>query len=53
MPDARLRIDFSPVAGNLRGFWVVIEKCSTTADCCGASQGFQCINGFCATPGSQ
>jgi hypothetical protein len=29
------------------------EKCSTTADCCGASQGFQCINGYCATPGSQ
>jgi hypothetical protein len=26
------------------------EKCTTTADCCGASQGFLCINGFCAQP---
>jgi hypothetical protein len=26
------------------------EHCTTTADCCGASQGYQCINGFCAKP---
>jgi hypothetical protein len=26
------------------------EKCITTADCCGASAGIQCINGRCATP---
>jgi hypothetical protein len=26
------------------------EKCTTTADCCGASQGYQCINGYCAQP---
>ncbi len=26
------------------------EKCTTTADCCGAGQGQVCINGFCATP---
>jgi len=29
------------------------EKCSTTADCCGAPQGFTCVNGHCASPGSQ
>lgn len=29
------------------------EKCTTTADCCGASQGYQCLNGHCASPGSQ
>ena len=29
------------------------EKCMTSADCCGASQGFQCINGFCAQPAPQ
>ena len=29
------------------------EKCNVTADCCGASQGFQCINGFCARPTPQ
>jgi hypothetical protein len=26
------------------------EKCKTTADCCGASSGFQCINGYCVAP---
>ena len=26
------------------------EKCTVTTDCCGAAQGFQCINGFCAQP---
>jgi len=26
------------------------EKCTTTADCCGATQGFQCIGGHCARP---
>ncbi len=26
------------------------EKCTTTADCCQASQGYQCIGGFCAQP---
>ncbi len=26
------------------------EKCNATSDCCSASQGFQCINGFCAQP---
>ncbi len=25
------------------------EKCATTADCCGQTQGIQCINGRCAT----
>ncbi|HEY8091409.1 MAG TPA: hypothetical protein VIF09_26275 [Polyangiaceae bacterium] len=29
------------------------EKCATAADCCGVAQGFQCINGHCASPGSQ
>jgi hypothetical protein len=29
------------------------EKCSTAADCCGMSQGYKCINGRCASPGSQ
>jgi hypothetical protein len=24
------------------------EKCTTTADCCGAASGITCINGFCA-----
>jgi hypothetical protein len=26
------------------------EKCTTASDCCQASQGFLCINGFCAQP---
>ena len=26
------------------------EKCTTTADCCGAAQGYQCLNGHCAKP---
>jgi hypothetical protein len=26
------------------------EKCGSTADCCGASAGFQCIGGFCSQP---
>jgi hypothetical protein len=26
------------------------EKCTTTADCCQAAAGFQCIAGFCAQP---
>ncbi len=26
------------------------EKCTTTADCCGANQGYVCINGYCARP---
>ena len=29
------------------------EKCTTSADCCGAAQGYTCINGHCASPGSQ
>ena len=29
------------------------EKCTTAADCCGAAQGYQCINGFCAQPSPQ
>jgi hypothetical protein len=29
------------------------EKCSTSADCCQAAQGYQCINGFCAQPSAQ
>jgi hypothetical protein len=29
------------------------EKCASTADCCGAPQGFQCLNGLCASPGPQ
>jgi hypothetical protein len=29
------------------------EKCSTDADCCGQAQGYKCINGHCASPGSQ
>ena len=29
------------------------EKCTVTADCCGASMGYQCINGFCAQPSVQ
>jgi hypothetical protein len=29
------------------------EKCTTDADCCGQSQGFSCLNGRCASPGSQ
>jgi hypothetical protein len=24
------------------------DMCTTTADCCGAAQGIQCINGRCA-----
>jgi hypothetical protein len=27
------------------------EKCTTTADCCGASIGIQCIDGFCSQSG--
>ncbi|MGO8995299.1 MAG: hypothetical protein ACLQVI_18435 [Polyangiaceae bacterium] len=26
------------------------EKCTTSADCCGVSAGYQCINGFCSAP---
>jgi len=26
------------------------EACTTASDCCGASQGYDCINGFCAAP---
>jgi Bacterial Ig-like domain (group 2)/WD40-like Beta Propeller Repeat len=26
------------------------EKCSATSACCGASAGFQCVNGYCAQP---
>ncbi len=26
------------------------NKCSVTADCCGASSGIQCIDGFCSAP---
>jgi hypothetical protein len=26
------------------------EKCAKTSDCCGATVGFACINGFCASP---
>jgi hypothetical protein len=29
------------------------EKCVTASDCCGAAQGYQCINGFCAQPSPQ
>jgi hypothetical protein len=29
------------------------EKCSSDADCCGQAQGYKCINGHCASPGSQ
>ncbi|HEY8091156.1 MAG TPA: hypothetical protein VIF09_25005, partial [Polyangiaceae bacterium] len=29
------------------------EKCTVASDCCQASQGFQCINGFCAQPAAQ
>ncbi len=32
------------------GCAVEFEKCSTAADCCGANQGYECINGFCARP---
>jgi hypothetical protein len=28
----------------------VSNKCTTTSDCCGASAGIQCIDGYCATP---
>ena len=28
-----------------------LEKCTTAADCCGASSGVQCINGHCASAG--
>ncbi len=24
------------------------ERCATTSDCCGAAQGYECINGFCS-----
>ncbi len=27
-----------------------LEKCNVTTDCCGASLGYQCINGYCAEP---
>jgi hypothetical protein len=26
------------------------EKCTTASNCCGASAGYECINGFCAEP---
>ena len=26
------------------------EKCTMTSECCGASMGFECINGFCTQP---
>jgi hypothetical protein len=26
------------------------EKCATAGDCCGASLGYQCLNGYCAHP---
>jgi hypothetical protein len=26
------------------------EKCTSSGDCCGVSQGYSCINGFCARP---
>jgi hypothetical protein len=26
------------------------EKCTRTAECCGAAQGYSCINGLCAQP---
>jgi len=26
------------------------EKCTTSSDCCNSSDGYQCINGFCAQP---
>ncbi len=29
------------------------EKCVTTADCCGAQAGTQCIAGYCSTPAAQ
>ena len=29
------------------------EKCVTTADCCGKSAGYSCINGYCAQPAAQ
>jgi hypothetical protein len=29
------------------------EKCTVASDCCGATQGYQCINGFCAMPSPQ
>jgi hypothetical protein len=29
------------------------EKCTTDSDCCGVAAGFKCINGHCASPGSQ
>ncbi|MGH7294074.1 MAG: hypothetical protein ACRELB_04030, partial [Polyangiaceae bacterium] len=29
------------------------EKCNADGDCCGVNQGFKCINGHCASPGSQ
>jgi hypothetical protein len=28
-------------------------KCTAAADCCGAAQGYECINGFCARPTAQ
>jgi hypothetical protein len=29
------------------------EKCTTDSDCCGQASGFKCLNGHCASPGSQ
>jgi len=29
------------------------EKCTTDSDCCGVASGFKCLNGHCASPGSQ
>lgn len=29
------------------------NKCKTSSDCCGASQGIQCIDGYCAQPNPQ
>ena len=29
------------------------EKCATAADCCGQNEGYTCLNGYCASPGSQ
>jgi hypothetical protein len=26
------------------------EKCATTANCCNASQGYECVGGYCASP---
>jgi hypothetical protein len=35
--------------GNIKtGCAMEFERCVTTNDCCGAAQGFECINGFCS-----